>query len=113
MSATSSEDVDRLQALMLHNAVVLSVAAPAGAAGAGAGSGTAAEIEHFRIDCHKCADSHFDLKRHFVRDYQDVSAGSFQVRVSFLLTSLCKEGRRVLGRQSKPLGGCRSLILYG
>lgn len=54
MSATTSEDVDRLQALMLHNAVVLSVAAPAGPAGAGAGAGTAAEIEHFRIDCHKC-----------------------------------------------------------
>ena len=53
MSATTSEDVDRLQALMLHNAVVLAVAAPPGAAGVGAGAGTATEIEHFRIDCHK------------------------------------------------------------
>ena len=53
MSATTSDDVDRLRELMLHSAVdvVATAAATAGDARPNTASGTAAEIEHFRIDC--------------------------------------------------------------
>ena len=53
MSATTSDDVDRLRELMLHSAVdvVATAAAAAGDARPNTAAGTAAEIEHFRIDC--------------------------------------------------------------
>ncbi|KAL4423346.1 hypothetical protein ABPG77_006141 [Micractinium sp. CCAP 211/92] len=55
MSATSSEDVDRLTKLVLHNPLTLSLLGAAtgqagAAAAAAAAGGAAAEIEHFRVD---------------------------------------------------------------
>lgn len=56
MSATSSEEVERLQKLVLHNPTTLNLlgsdADPSGAAGPGPGS--AAEIAHFYIACNRC-----------------------------------------------------------
>ncbi|BDA46069.1 ATP-dependent RNA helicase dbp9 [Coccomyxa sp. Obi] len=53
MSATSSEEVERLQKLVLHNPTTLNLLGgdsdPSGAAGPGPGS--AAEIDHFYIAC--------------------------------------------------------------
>ena len=56
MSATTSDDVDRLRELMLHSAVdvVAMAAATVGDARPNTAAGTAAEIEHFRIDCDRC-----------------------------------------------------------
>jgi hypothetical protein len=60
MSATSNEDVERLQKLVLHNPIILNLLAPADAApgarggAAGAGPGSAAEIEHFSVHCDRC-----------------------------------------------------------
>jgi len=53
MSATTSDDVDRLRELMLHSAVdvVATAAATVGDARPNTAAGSAAEIEHFRIDC--------------------------------------------------------------
>lgn len=57
MSATTSEDVDRLTKLVLHNPLTLNLLAAAGNeeaglggdAGAASGGGAAAEISHYRI----------------------------------------------------------------
>ena len=57
MSATSSADLERLQALVLHNPLELDLLAlseaEAAAAGGGAGgaAGAATEIEHFSLPC--------------------------------------------------------------
>lgn len=56
MSATTSDDLERLQALVLHNPVTLDLlalpeAGSGGAEGAVAGAGTAAEIEHYALPC--------------------------------------------------------------
>jgi ATP-dependent RNA helicase DDX56/DBP9 len=52
MSATTSEDVKRLQALVLHNPVALSLLdAPKDGAGGGNGASASTEIQHFRFDC--------------------------------------------------------------
>jgi superfamily II DNA/RNA helicase len=51
MSATTSDDVDRLRELMLHSAVDVAVTGAAGDTRANTAAGSAAEIEHYRIDC--------------------------------------------------------------
>ena len=51
MSATTSDDVDRLRELMLNSAVDVAVTAASGDTRANTASGSAAEIEHYRIDC--------------------------------------------------------------
>lgn len=57
MSATSSEEVERLQKLVLHNPITLNLLGsdsdPSGAAGPGPGS--AAEIEHYYVACDRHA----------------------------------------------------------
>ena len=57
MSATSSEEVERLQKLVLHNPTTLNLLGsdsdPSGAAGPGPGS--AAEIDHYYIACDRHA----------------------------------------------------------
>ncbi len=54
MSATTSADLERLQALVLHNPLALDLLAlpdADAAAGAAAGTGSAIEIEHFSLPC--------------------------------------------------------------
>ncbi|KAG1675397.1 hypothetical protein FOA52_012316 [Chlamydomonas sp. UWO 241] len=52
MSATSSDDIERLTKLVLHSPVTLNLLASGGSdGGLAAGSGSASEIEHFLYDC--------------------------------------------------------------
>ena len=64
MSATTSADVDRLRELMLHSAVDVAVTAAAGDPRANAASGTAAEIEHYRVDCPRCPRNRHSCRVH-------------------------------------------------
>lgn len=56
MSATTSEEVERLQKLVLHHPVTLNLlgATADDDNAAGPGPGSAAEIEHFSISCVRC-----------------------------------------------------------
>ena len=61
MSATTSQEVERLQALILHNPVTLNLLGSSdGTAGtarggeAGLGPGSSPEIEHYAVRCSRC-----------------------------------------------------------
>ena len=61
MSATTSQEVERLQALILHNPVTLNLLGggdgPAGTARggeAGPGPGSSPETEHYAVRCSRC-----------------------------------------------------------
>ena len=61
MSATTSQEVERLQALILHNPVTLNLlgggadsAGTARGGEAGPGPGSSPEIEHFAVRCSRC-----------------------------------------------------------